>query len=286
MSPQDRKHGRDAAHRRAAQAAAREVARRKRRRLQATIVGGVAIVVIAAVSLTTISGDDDATNAKATSPSTTESSSSSSTTAKKIDESPIPDDPKQTVSAPFVYGTGACPPESKPATSVRTFDDAPKRCLKDDVDYRAVVDTSEGSFTIDLLEHRAPGTVNNFVVLARYAFFDGLTFHRVVPGFVIQGGDPNGDGSGGPGYKIPDEWPPAVASYHRYAVAMANSGPASGGSQWFVCEDCSQLPSPLYSLFGQVVAGTDVVDKIDALGDGDGPPTKPVTINTVTIQEG
>jgi cyclophilin family peptidyl-prolyl cis-trans isomerase len=153
------------------------------------------------------------------------------------------------------------------------------------VDYRAVVQTSEGSFTMDLLEKDAPGTVNNFVVLARYGFFDGLTFHRVVPGFVIQGGDPNGDGSGGPGYSIADELPVAVTSYKRGAVAMANSGPNSNGSQFFVCTDCAGLPNPGYSLFGQVIDGMDVVQGIEALATGDGPPSKTVTIEKVTIQE-
>jgi cyclophilin family peptidyl-prolyl cis-trans isomerase len=147
------------------------------------------------------------------------------------------------------------------------------------------VKTSEGTFTVKLLAKRSPGTVNNFVVLARWGFFDGLTFHRVVPGFVIQGGDPKGDGSGGPGYEIADELPGAVSSYRTWAVAMANSGPNTNGSQFFVCTDCSNLPTPGYSLFGQVIDGTEAVQAIEALGTGDGPPSKTVTIEKVTIQE-
>src|SRR5205085_6609815 len=110
-------------------------------------------------------------------------------------EGTIPDDASGRVSPPFVYGKGQCPPADKPPAPARGFGDAPKRCLKDGVDYKAKVETSEGSFTIDLLEDRAPGTVNNFVALARWSFYDGLTFHRVVPGFVIQGGAPKRAGS-------------------------------------------------------------------------------------------
>ena len=107
----------------------------------------------------------------------------------------------------FAYGTGECPPEEKPQQRPTSFPDAPQRCIEDGVDYRAEVVTSEGAFTFDLLEDDAPGTVNNFVVLARSGWFDGDDFHRVVAGFVNQAGDPVGDppGTGGPGYTIPDE---------------------------------------------------------------------------------
>jgi cyclophilin family peptidyl-prolyl cis-trans isomerase len=189
------------------------------------------------------------------------------------------------VNGAFQYGDGACPPATPPSTPKRHFTSSPKRCLRDGVDYRAIVKTSEGSFTVDLLEKDAPGTVNNFVVLARWGFFDGLTFHRVAPGFVIQGGDPNGDGSGGPGYEIADELPSSLSAYKTGAVAMANGGPNSNGSQFFVCENCSGLPAPNYSLFGQVVDGMDTVQAIEVLGSGDGPPSKTVRIEKVTIQE-
>jgi len=284
MSPQDRRHGREAARRRAAQAAAREEAKRRQRRMRSIIAGILAVVVVLAIVLALVPRD---TTSKTSSSTTTSTSEAGPSTTKAPNVGPIADDPSETTSAPFTYGPGACPPAEKPATPVRSFTDAPQRCLKDGVDYKATFETSEGSFTVDLLEKRAPGTVNNFVVLARNGFFDGLTFHRVVPGFVIQGGDPKGDGSGGPGYTIPDELPTSVASYKQWAVAMANTGqPKSGGSQFFVCVDCSTLPGPGYSLFGQVTAGTDTVSKIDALGTGDGPPSKTVTITSVTILEG
>jgi cyclophilin family peptidyl-prolyl cis-trans isomerase len=186
----------------------------------------------------------------------------------------------------FEYGSGACPPASPPAEAPKSFDDAPKDCLEDGRDYGATMETTEGTITIDLLEQDAPGTVNNFVVLAKWGWFDGDDFHRVVPGFVAQGGDPVGDpqGTGGPGYTIPDELP--TGRYAKGDVAMANTGqPGSGGSQFFLCDTgCSTLP-PQYSLFGTITGGLDVLDEILALGTGDGPPSKPVGITKVTITE-
>ena len=186
----------------------------------------------------------------------------------------------------FRYGTGACPPAEKPAQRPTSFTDAPQRCLEDGVDYSAEVVTSEGAFVIDLHEDRAPGTVNNFVVLARSGWFDGDDFHRVVPGFVNQAGDPVGDppGTGGPGYTIPDELG-GTDGYPEGAVAMAKTpAPDSAGSQWFVCVDCSTLPLE-YSVFGQVTEGLDVVRAINALGQADQAPSRPVAITSVEIRE-
>ncbi len=189
--------------------------------------------------------------------------------------------------AGFTYGTGECAPAEKPTEPVRTFADAPKQCIDPTTtDYGAVVRTSMGDFTIDLSEDTAPGTVNNFVTLAKNGFYDGLSVHRVVQDFVIQTGDPNGDGSGGPGYQIADENLPAdAAEYPEGAVAMANSGANTNGSQWFVLT--GTLPSASYSLFGQVTSGLDVVTSIQALypESGDGAPTEAVTVTGVDITE-
>jgi cyclophilin family peptidyl-prolyl cis-trans isomerase len=186
----------------------------------------------------------------------------------------------------FIYGEAPCPPSTPPEETPRSFA-APRKCIEDGVDYGAVLHTTEGDITVDLLEDRAPGTVDNFVVLARWGWFDGDDFHRVVPGYVAQAGDPFGrpPGTGGPGYEIPDELPASVGDYLPGAVAMANHGPDTGGSQFFLCTDCSRLPAPDYSLFGQIRAGMDVLAQIDALGAGDGPPRKPVSIRSVTITE-
>jgi len=127
--------------------------------------------------------------------------------------------------------------------------------------YRVTVGSTKGTFTMDLMPSLAPRTVNNFVVLARQGYYDGLTFHRYVADFVIQGGDPTGTGSGGPGYKFEDE--PVKGSYREGAVAMANSGPDTNGSQFFICNsDCQHKLAPSYNLFGYVIDGQDVVNSL------------------------
>ncbi len=127
--------------------------------------------------------------------------------------------------------------------------------------YEVTLDTDRGSIVMDLDPRLAPVTVNHFVVQARDGFYNGLTFHRVVPGFVAQGGDPDGSGRGGPGYKFADE--PVKGEYALGAVAMANAGPNTNGSQFFICiDDCRQKLQPLYNLFGHVTAGIDVAQSI------------------------
>ena len=151
--------------------------------------------------------------------------------------------------------------------------------------YTAEMVTSHGTMKIALDPASAPKTVNNFVFLARQGFFDGVTFHRIIPGFVLQGGDPTGTGTGGPGYRFEDELP-AAGRYELGSLAMANAGPNTNGSQFFVISgpDGVRLP-PQYSLFGKVVAGLDVVTAIDALGTRGGTPTERVTIESVTVEE-
>ncbi len=134
-----------------------------------------------------------------------------------------------------------------------------------DAIYQVAITTPKGEIVMELDPALAPTTVNHFVVNARNGFYDGLTFHRVVPGFVIQGGDPDGTGSGGPGYRFADE--PVKAEYTLGAVAMANAGPHTNGSQFFICiEDCRDKLQPLYNLFGYVVDGIEVAQ---AIGTGD-----------------
>lgn len=129
---------------------------------------------------------------------------------------------------------------------------------------KAVITTNKGIIEFSLFSDKAPKTVSNFIYLSENKFYDGLTFHRVEPGFVIQGGDPNGDGTGGPGYKFEDET--VSDNYKAGSVAMANSGPNSNGSQFFIClDDLPTLPKQ-YNLFGQVTKGMDVVKKIQ-VGD-------------------
>lgn len=129
--------------------------------------------------------------------------------------------------------------------------------------YRTTITTDRGAIVMDLDPQLAPNTVNNFVGLARDGYYDGLTFHRVVPEFVIQGGCPDGTGRGGPGYRFADE--PVRGEYTLGAVAMANAGPDTNGSQFFICiDDCRRKLAPDYNLFGYVVEGIDVAQAIEA----------------------
>ena len=140
--------------------------------------------------------------------------------------------------------------------------------------YTVTLETDRGTIVMDLDPRLAPNTVNHFVVLARNGFYTGLTFHRVVPEFVIQGGDPDGRGTGGPGYKWNDE--PVKGEYTLGAVAMANAGPNTNGSQFFICiDDCRSKLQPLYNLFGHVTQGIDVAQQIQ-VGD---------KMQTVTVTE-
>ncbi len=160
-------------------------------------------------------------------------------------------------------------------------------CIDPEREYTATLETDSGNITIALDARAAPTTVNNFVVLSRYHFYDGLTFHRVITNFMAQGGDPEGNGTGGPGYTFEDELPEAGA-YAVGSVAMANSGPDTNGSQFFIVtgQAGTDLP-PDYSLFGEVVDGQDVLQRIAEDGSaGEGPPERTHTIEKVTITQG
>ncbi len=179
-----------------------------------------------------------------------------------------------------------CPAPDGSSAKRQRFDGPPPICIDPVKRYTAEMVTSKGTMAIALDPVAAPKTVNNFVVLARYHYFEGISFHRVIPGFVLQGGDPEGSGRGGPGYKFEDELP-RPGRYELGSLAMANAGPNTNGSQFFVISgpDGMRLP-PQYSLFGKVVKGLDVVAAIDAVGTkGAGTPTERVVIESVTITE-
>jgi peptidylprolyl isomerase/peptidyl-prolyl cis-trans isomerase B (cyclophilin B) len=164
-----------------------------------------------------------------------------------------------------------------------SFDAPPAYILEDGVTYSATMETNFGTLTIDLFADRAPITVNNFVFLALYHYYDGIIFHRIIPGFVVQGGDPTGTGTGGPGYRFRDELPES-GEYQLGTLAMANAGPNTNGSQFFIVSGASgtQLP-PAYSIFGKVSEGIDVVELLDSKGTGSGRPTERCEILSVTI---
>jgi len=142
----------------------------------------------------------------------------------------------------------------------KRYNAPPQMQIETNRTYHVVIKTNKGDIHLELNPAEAPMTVNNFVALARDGYYDGVTFHRVVPRFVIQGGDPTGTGSGGPGYQFQDE--AVKRPYKAGTVAMANAGPNTNGSQFFIClEDQPGLP-PNYTIFGDTVAGMDVVRNI------------------------
>jgi len=167
---------------------------------------------------------------------------------------------------------------------------APPFALERGKRYTAKFETSMGDFAAELYSDTAPMTVNSFVFLANEGFYDGVIFHRVVPGFVVQGGDPTGTGTGGPGYTFADEGIPSHRDYEKGTLAMANSGPGTNGSQFFVCvaDLRGRLPKQ-YNIFGKVTEGMDVVESmvnVPLLPGGDGArskPAEPITINRVTV---
>jgi cyclophilin family peptidyl-prolyl cis-trans isomerase len=167
----------------------------------------------------------------------------------------------------------------------RSFSSEPPMVIDPAKRYTATMETTKGTITIALDPVAAPRTVNNFVFLARYHYFDGIFFHRIIPGFVVQGGDPEGSGRGGPGYKFADELP-KPGRYEIGSLAMANAGPDTNGSQFFIIcgPDGARLP-PQYSLFGKVVNGLDVVKAIEAVGTPGGNVKEKVVMTSVSIEE-
>jgi len=166
---------------------------------------------------------------------------------------------------------------------MKQYSSPPQQNLDPQRSYSATIQTSAGTMTADLFAGDAPRTVNNFVFLAREGFYDGVIFHRVIKGFMIQGGDPTGTGRGGPGYKFEDE--PVNRKYSRGTLAMANAGPNTNGSQFFIMHADYPLP-PNYTIFGKLTSGEEVVDKIAGAPTGaQDRPTDPVAIENVEIGE-
>jgi cyclophilin family peptidyl-prolyl cis-trans isomerase len=179
----------------------------------------------------------------------------------------------------------ACPPEDGAGEPTRQFDAAPPDCLSPGAAYDAVVTTNKGEFTITLDAGSAPVAANNFVFLARNGYYDDTVCHRIIPGFVVQCGDPTATGTGGPGYTIVDE-PPSPGQYRIGSVAMAKTlAPDSAGSQFFIITgpDGAALP-PQYALFGEVTAGLETaVAAMAAAGSPTGTPTEPIEIQSIRI---
>ena len=183
----------------------------------------------------------------------------------------------------------ACPPVDGSGEQQQEFAEYPPTCIDVTKSYTAEIVTNFGPLTIELDATKAPLTVNNFVTLARYQYFDDTECHRAIPGFVVQCGDPTATGTGGPGYRFADELP-AEGEYRIGSLAMANSGPDTNGSQFFVItgENGAALP-PQYTLFGEVIEGLDTtLPALDAVANPDSngvPPLEQILIESVTITE-
>ncbi|HVB71679.1 MAG TPA: peptidylprolyl isomerase [Acidimicrobiales bacterium] len=252
-------------------------ARRRRTLRRGVIVAVVAAIVIGSAVLL-FSGSKSPTTTTTT---TTTTSTTTTSTIPKVDQT------KQTAANALAVRAG-CPALPSTRANNLTFKTAPKNAISATATYYAHVNTTAGAFVIKLNQTAAPVTVNSFIFLAQHKYFNCVIFHRVIPGFVIQGGDPTGTGSGGPGYTLPDEFPKAGSpTYPLYSVAMAKtSAPHSGGSQFFIVIGASgeTLP-PSYSLFGQVISGQNVVRTIGAEGTASGTPLVTQRMLTVTISQ-
>jgi peptidyl-prolyl cis-trans isomerase B (cyclophilin B) len=200
-------------------------------------------------------------------------------------------DQASTATTPSAPTEAECAPAERPEPKDISYD-RPEQVLERGEPAIASVDTSCGGFHIELDTQGSPKTSNSFAFLAEEGVYDGTWFHRIVPGFVIQGGDPGADGTGGPGYTV-IERPPSDTSYLRGMVAMAKTSvepPGASGSQFFVVTAPADADLPAqYAVLGEVVEGMDVVSRIARLGDPadpNGTPLEPVVIETVTIERG
>jgi peptidyl-prolyl cis-trans isomerase B (cyclophilin B) len=284
MSKQTRK--RELERLRARREAERQRARRRRALLTYGALGLVLVVVAVAGGLW-LTGDDD-TPAAATATTAAGATTTTTAAAEQFDDA--------RAGAPTAPAQVACGGKIPPKVKHPSFTKPPTTKVDPDKTYLATFQTSCGDFTVKLDPRKAPVTTASFVFLAGRHFYDSTWFHRIVPASagiaVIQGGDPEGSGRGGPGYAIKDELPSSPAAYKRYSVAMANSGPNSGGSQFFInFEDNAKAfaSNPNYSVFGQVTKGTGVVDKIATVpvGGAQGDtPTQSVWIEKLTVKVG
>jgi cyclophilin family peptidyl-prolyl cis-trans isomerase len=245
-------------------------------------------IVIAAGAIAILTGGDDDDDVS-TEGSTTTTLADGETTTTAAEGAPV--EIVLPGAGASISGETPCPEADGSSERTTAFEQAPPTCIEDGVTYTAKLVTTEGDIVIELDHEAAPVTVNNFVVLARYHFYDNVPFHRIIPGFMNQAGDPVGPtpGTGGPGYTIPDELPSGDNPYPAGTLAMANTGSAdTGGSQWFiVVGDGGQQLTPTYTVFGHVTAGQDIVDEINehGLAAENGKPTKVIAITSVTITE-
>ncbi len=145
----------------------------------------------------------------------------------------------------------------------KQYDAPPALSIETDRSYKVTIETSKGAVELELFPQHAPKTVNNFIFLARDGFYDGVSFHRVISNFMIQGGDPTGSGRGGPGYRFEDEFDGNPLRHERGVISMANAGPGTNGSQFFITHGPQPHLDGRHTVFGKVLSGLDVVDAIE-----------------------
>ncbi len=317
------KRARHKAYRQAKVAELRRAQQRRRNLRRGAVVGAVVVVALVLAGLSTLGGGKKKTPVATATPTTTKAPTSTttpSTTVPGTGVSPlpltsleaalIPRTPPAVSSSCAATGTTSTStptttvPAKGPAVAVipapsgvgfpkldgssphyTKFSSPPPFCINVADTYTASMVTTAGTMTFTLLPKYAPQTVNSFVFLAGYHFFDGIIFHRVITDFVDQAGDPLGTGAGGPGYTIADEYPKTAAAYDTGSLAMANTGqPHTGGSQFFITvgNGGKQL-QPSYSVFGQLTGGLPVAEKINAGGSSGGTPTTTYKILKVSI---
>lgn len=273
---QERRTRAKAARAAAEAARKRQLEQRRRKRIIGLIASLAALAVIAVFAIALAGGDDGGDR------------------ARSDDRNEAGSDKETEAGGKLPKG---CRQRKAPENDAGQYDSPPDNTLKKRVDYWATIKTSCGTIEIDLLEDEASETVNNFVFLAEEGYYDGLIWHRVVNDFVVQGGDPEGTGAGGPGYEFPDELPEQSNVYTFGAVAMANSGPDTNGSQFFIVSHDAKTAQggepqpaslqPLYSYFGEATEDSyEVIDRIQkARVDESDKPVTPVYMLDVEIEE-
>ena len=231
----------------------------------------IVLAILAVLVLTACSGEEETTSSSNVVTTTT---TTTTTTSNEPEPTAAPEPTAQ--------------PDSMGENMSMQYDSPPATVIDEAKTYKAVITTTLGAINVDLFTTEVPNTVNNFVFLAREGFYDNVIFHRVIPGFMIQGGDPTGTGMGGPGYRFNDE--PVRRQYDPGILAMANSGPNTNGSQFFIMHGAVALP-PNYTIFGFATAGLNVVHAIASSptapgGEGSRPIEPPLILSIEIIEEG
>lgn len=238
--------------------------RRRRQRIAAGVVGGLVAIAGIAFGVRAFLGGEE-------SPEVTETAN-----------------PNQAAATPKTLGGVACNGEVPAGAGKEkpSFKKPPEMQIDLNKSYRVVMRTSCGEIELELFDDQAPKTVNSFLFLVRKGFYDGLTFHRIIKGFMVQGGDPKGTGTGDAGYKFEDEIVESLKFDQVGLLAMANSGPATNGSQFFITAGEASHLNGKHTIFGKVIAGMDVVRALNGLAtDADDKPTQTAYINEITIIE-